>query len=436
MGCSLLLGVLFAVGHHQFYHFLNERIVGSDDQQQWFLRIGAGFAFIVKTTLTAAVQLAYTQILWRVLSSRLISIKGIDSFFSIVNDAWHFRNGEIYRKGPALALVALIMWTLPLIAVITPATLTVQQAPQPREETRYLSIPTINYNTSHNARWALNTLNIQPSYRTQRIAQSVASQGSILSMTAPYPNCSYIVEFYGPSLSCGSQETMDSYILANALNQITFRTDICYVAWVPERNFYYGNETLASWTLTGLNKTLNPVCGSNSSGFYDQLSNDRMRLFIYTRGCTPKISECGLYNTSYTVNFTFSNSEQKIRVVNKTLLNGVERTTNLSTDLDLYLQNDAISKPYISLMISLNQLLLGFSSMTNGEVVSSTTQMPSTVLSETSELQSIMRRTANVSNDLVSTSGPLTIANMTMIAAVEELFLNMTLSLFSDSYFL
>jgi hypothetical protein len=110
MGCSLLLGVLFAVGHHQFYHFLNERIVGSDDQQQWFLRIGAGFAFVVKTTLTAAVELAYTQILWRILSSRPISIKGIDSFFSVVNDAWHFRNGEIYRKGPALALVAVIMW--------------------------------------------------------------------------------------------------------------------------------------------------------------------------------------------------------------------------------------------------------------------------------------------------------------------------------------
>jgi hypothetical protein len=230
---------------------------------------------------------------------------------------------------------------------------------------------------------------------------------------------------------------MVSYIQANALDQILSWKDIYYVAWVPEQNLHYGNETLASWTLTGLNKTLNPASTSELTCSCDRLSNDRMRLFIYTRGSTHNISECGLYNASYTANFTFSNGQQKIRVVNKTLLNSVESTANLSTDVDLYVQNEAISQPYVSLMGSLNQLLLGFiSGVDDFGLVYSTTQMPLTVLSETSELQAFLSRASNVPNDIVSTSGPLKMANMTMIAAVEELFLNMTLSLFGDSYFL
>jgi hypothetical protein len=230
---------------------------------------------------------------------------------------------------------------------------------------------------------------------------------------------------------------MNSYIQADALDRILSKKNIYYAAWIPEQDFQNGNETLASWILTGLNETLEPSTKSDLPASYDQFSNDRMRLFIYTRGSTHNISECGLYNASYTANFTFSNNQQKIRVVNKTLLNGVKRPANWSADYDLYSQNDAISKPYVSLMGSLNPLLLGFViGLDYSGVLYSTTQMPSTVLSETSELQAFMSRTANVSNDIVSTSGLLTMANMTMIAAVEELFLNMTLSLFGDSYFL
>jgi hypothetical protein len=39
---GILLGTLVAVAHHLFYQSLNGRIVHSDNQQQWFLRIGTG----------------------------------------------------------------------------------------------------------------------------------------------------------------------------------------------------------------------------------------------------------------------------------------------------------------------------------------------------------------------------------------------------------
>jgi len=110
MACSLVSAILLAIGHHLFYRRLNRQIVGSVDQQQWFLRIGTGFAFLVKATLIATAGIAYTQILWRTLESCSVSLKGLDSFFGVVHNAWFFTTWELWGKGPLLALLALILW--------------------------------------------------------------------------------------------------------------------------------------------------------------------------------------------------------------------------------------------------------------------------------------------------------------------------------------
>jgi hypothetical protein len=110
MFSGILLGTLVAVAHHLFYQSLNGRIVHSDNQQQWFLRIGTGLAFLTKTFLTASAALGYTQLLWQTLRSRPISLHGIDSLFGAVTNAWHFTDWELWRRGPALAIVALIIW--------------------------------------------------------------------------------------------------------------------------------------------------------------------------------------------------------------------------------------------------------------------------------------------------------------------------------------
>lgn len=38
MGVSLLAGLIFAIGHHFFYRWLDGQIVGSTSKQQWSLR--------------------------------------------------------------------------------------------------------------------------------------------------------------------------------------------------------------------------------------------------------------------------------------------------------------------------------------------------------------------------------------------------------------
>jgi hypothetical protein len=107
---GILLGTLVAVTHHFFYQSLNGKIVHSDNQQQWFLRIGTGLAFLAKTFLTASAALGYTQLLWLTLRSSPISLHGVDSLFGAATNAWHFTDWELWRRGPALAIVALIVW--------------------------------------------------------------------------------------------------------------------------------------------------------------------------------------------------------------------------------------------------------------------------------------------------------------------------------------
>jgi hypothetical protein len=55
MFAALLLGITFAVGHHLFYYFWNDKPVDSDSQQQWVIRGGTAFAFCVKMFLVISV---------------------------------------------------------------------------------------------------------------------------------------------------------------------------------------------------------------------------------------------------------------------------------------------------------------------------------------------------------------------------------------------
>lgn len=107
---SLFLGLFLAVGHHLYYHYLDGRIIKSQNQQEWFLRVGTGIAFLARALLSAAVGFAYTQILWRILRSNSVTIEGVNSLFGVLHNAWDFTAWELWAAAPALAVVAIIAW--------------------------------------------------------------------------------------------------------------------------------------------------------------------------------------------------------------------------------------------------------------------------------------------------------------------------------------
>ncbi len=106
----LVLGVATALGHHFFYVWLDGRLVQSKMEQEWFGRIGTGLAFLTNAFLSATSTIAYTQLLWRTLRSKTVSIGGVDALFSATTNAWNLVNLELWRRGPLLGVVAAILW--------------------------------------------------------------------------------------------------------------------------------------------------------------------------------------------------------------------------------------------------------------------------------------------------------------------------------------
>lgn len=107
---SLVLGVVLAVVHHLYYACLDGRVVESSTQQEWFFRVGTGIAFVARAMLSASVALAYTQMLWRTLRSRPVTVEGINSLFGVLDNAWSFAAWDMWRAAPTLAVVAVVAW--------------------------------------------------------------------------------------------------------------------------------------------------------------------------------------------------------------------------------------------------------------------------------------------------------------------------------------
>ncbi|KAH8892357.1 hypothetical protein GQ53DRAFT_619752, partial [Thozetella sp. PMI_491] len=463
MAASLLLGILVAVAHHLFYRSLDGQVVSSDDQQEWFFRIGTGLAFASRILLAIAVGLSYTQVLWYTLRTQSVSLEGLDSLFGAANNVWHLTTWELWKKGPALAIIAVIICMLPFTAVITPATLSIRLAAQPNQSKVQYPIPSVNYDVSEIHKWAqiIKNSNISyygPSSRVVRLMSAVASQGSVLPIVPSHPNCTYFLEFYGPALKCNapkdaikSSASFPDEVWAQ-IHDWTCNPSPCrrsaiafasYVPLDPANSF----QTLAAAALYGLNVTLKQPTFKLNLTTVDLWSRDLARIYVtlpsllapgqgagwagddWPTWAANTTLECGLYNASYAVNFTFVNGQQNVTVENK-IREGVSssQAQTICPELNgIPCTGDATA--YVAIMDSLGMILQGYISVAADETFDPVnTQITRSVMIETTEMQYLEQ-------PYLKTAG-LSIANMTMAMALEDIVLNTTLSLFSDAYFL
>jgi hypothetical protein len=343
---------------------------------------------------------------------------------------------------------------LPLMAVVTPSTLVVVPSGIPNVTSVEAALPVMNYSAYQ--LWAQWTSTggggyAAPTRRISRLTAAVAAQGAILPVAAPFPNSSYTLEFYGPSLRCGPPSNAT---LARAIANSTIQDGcdeggdcsgyvLVYTGFVPD--FDPGvdiNSTIPSEeVLYGLAELLNSTQGNGSSlgvRTVDQsFGSETMRVFVVVPDgnqlgyVANKTIECGMYNSSYSANWTFQNGQQSVTIQNQTQLNGVP--FNLTGIDDSGDGNDggptsAAAVSYASLMDSFGRLLVGTLSFSHyGPITPYLTQITSTVLMETQELDPV---------SATADPGISSIANLTTSDALEQLFTNLTLSLFSDSYFL
>ncbi|KAI1652991.1 hypothetical protein F4813DRAFT_376249 [Daldinia decipiens] len=310
-------GILAAVGHHLYYQRLNDTPVTSENLQVWSIRIGTGLALLTRCGLVAAIGIAAVQQTWLSLRKRAMSIGGIDSMFGIMGNPWSFFNRDFLMHAKRLAVLAAIAWLLPIITIVTPATLSVES--RMTHDSVATKVP--SYNFSNIDGWGTYggvgyISGVAP--EIARLFTRTYISNSPIPQTPPFANASYDFNFWAPSYKCSNASEI-----------------------IRTRN----NRT---WDLTYYNYTnfeeafnaeiVNPVSTGNfSSGtlplIYRSTAPSRMNnmILIGANGRNERWGNtdhnylvCQLYNTSYSVTVRFDNGVQSIHEKSITNVNSQE----------------------------------------------------------------------------------------------------------------
>ena len=106
----VLSGAALAISHHVYYSKLDGTPVASAGHQQWAIRFGTAFSFLVKSCLQASTVLACGQCIWKVLRSKSLTMGGIDNIFALTSTPFSFLQWELYKEAIPVLLVALLTW--------------------------------------------------------------------------------------------------------------------------------------------------------------------------------------------------------------------------------------------------------------------------------------------------------------------------------------
>ncbi|KAF3903494.1 hypothetical protein ABW20_dc0108978 [Dactylellina cionopaga] len=212
---SFFSGVAVAIGHHVYFTKLNntpyENVV-------WVGRYSLVLALIVKTCFATCILLCYEQVVWVGLrhKEKGTSIRAIDALFGATYQVVSLLHPAMWIQHPLSAIMITIRWLLPLVSIITPTTLTVQN----RESVGFTNyqVPTLNLSAV-----AQNTLDLPPNgtyfddlgyteYTGNRwfatsFASKVGTLTGFLGGPVNYPspcgsNCSYSISFNAALMKC------------------------------------------------------------------------------------------------------------------------------------------------------------------------------------------------------------------------------------------
>ncbi|KAB8079297.1 hypothetical protein BDV29DRAFT_199877 [Aspergillus leporis] len=258
----VIAGAMLSMGHHFYYRSLDGGRVASREEQTWAIRIGTGFAFLIKSCLVSAVGLAAVQEIWATLRRKSVRLSGIDSMFAVRDSPLAFLTLDLWIYAKTLTVLAIVSWLIPLTAIVTPATLNVVTYPA-RDKIERL-VPNMWHITS-------------PSASMARVFTTLASSAQVLPVPAPFSNSSYELSFWGPSYKCQRLKPQ-------------FQTTRLYMGTAP----------------SDLNNTVFiSAAGSNL------LWNDN--------ATQPAELVCQLWNTSYVVDMHFTNGIQTLTPISMIL---------------------------------------------------------------------------------------------------------------------
>lgn len=311
-------------------------------------------------------------------------------------------------------LMAVLVWLLPLSAVVAPATLSVvfkRFGP----DTGTSAVPYFDLTTwvpDDSDMFADSLFNIEvvaaatftgASQQTKKLIASVVYGGDIVIIPSPCSaNCSYVVEFQAPTLSCESLgNTPDSTLAKN----IDAAQPGYYSATREPVGRYPGDENLLLKNRLLIN-TYTSKLNPNGTTIDDPLLADIQNVL-----CTP-------YTANYTVKITFTNGRPEFTVQNLQLLTPLDESSAIMGGDEKGINHGTEAWPARGLIEGIYDVLLGRMDYTGeaSQVVVNTT-ITSTRLAESVLLREQIYWRFRFVPDLH--------------LAVEEIMHNLTLSLFS-----
>ena len=331
-------------------------------------------------------------------------------------------------------------------------------------------------------------LYMKPTLQLSRLATTTAYRGAIPDHRTSHPNSTYSLDFQAPALQCQPIAVEVLWGFNGAAGCNFTRTgaspgrnctqNVPYVAWVPERLSLvpFGNGTVKGGLLpldTAL-EVLEPTV-DYSKTYLGNYEDGPSSLFIATRN-DPRpdfpswnVLNCSLFNASYTVHESSdSNSRSLSRISEVRLLNSIPFTTQTSHKFSEPRSTlDATIFSYHAIMESFNRLLVGSMVSTSGVqsqshywngpgMRSQNPNVMSTLLAFSNELvrflgdirtngldplpqdplRSIVQETETTLISLPKEALESPSYNQSLASGIEQLFQNLTLSLFSDARFL
>jgi hypothetical protein len=383
----VLIGTLFAVGHHLFYLNLDgEEAIN----QSLMLRYGTIIAFCAKASLGTAVTIAFHQRAWRVVRYKTARIETINSIFTANSDIFSLFTWSSIWKTKVGTLLAIYCWLTPLVVILTSETLSVVFGIF-EEETSCPSVRTLNFGNEENIYWR-NPMKINDQFLTSMslwnttvplggspsdsnpeafdyyhgpsrqfdmfittkstlMSESVIRKEATVEICGVGWNCSYVVSFVAPGYKCqelASGVNSEVKKLGNAT--APFNTSV--LAPLGNYSYYaindqgdYGDPQIVSGA-AGIPKQ-DPPYPDNLGAFrtepimwigyatVDDLSvrqPDKPGTEEYMKAYTPVIIGCEHYEVNYTVQFNYTRGDKLVDVKGREYLRKIIDTTYIPNE--------------------------------------------------------------------------------------------------------
>ncbi|EPE24827.1 hypothetical protein GLAREA_11408 [Glarea lozoyensis ATCC 20868] len=346
------IGCLAAVAHYAYYASLHGK---EADRQLTVQYRGSAIAYLAKVAFVGSIIVSFQQQMWLSVRKEPFSIGSIDRFFAATSETTAFLDMKLWSRASIALLVAAIVWIAPIMSVVPPATLTVEQSLL-KIDTQCPSIKTLNFSAEEHNDWRKTSkidgdIKLPLSWWNTTCADFIdtdpdcfdyyTTPNSVLNMISqhasyaqkPIPrsqatseicglgwNCSFVIDFTAPGYQCsdvveisahGSTEQKPESMRAN----VPFDPDVL----VPiGSTIYVAKATLGDYAKSQID------AGPQANNGKVPAKTDPTWSTSFAR----KVFRCDYQLFQYSVLFNFSSGTQNTTVLpGKKIIEQIQNTT-------------------------------------------------------------------------------------------------------------